>query len=562
MEWEYEEINSNQIEEISAKCGISIEMAQILYKRGLKDKKEILEFINPDISMLRDPFGFEHMKSAVELILQKKSKGEKVYIYGDYDVDGITAAAFMTIVLRNCGIDTGYYIPNRMQDGYGLNKKAIDYIRQNGGKLIITVDVGVNSSEEIKYAKDNGISIIVTDHHKLLQEPEEDILMINPKLSGNYGFSALSGAGVALKLAEALYITQGISLEKVYDYMDIVMLGTVADVVPMLDENRIIIKNGLEKLKETKIKGLNYIIRYLKINKSTLDTTDVSFFIAPMLNALGRTGDSTIGVDFFMEEDEFVIYNIIEEMKKANKIRRSIERLIFNEITENLGEKLLNLDYIFLKSEKWHPGVIGVVAARLALKYNVPVFLISLNGKTGKASCRSTDGINIFDMLKVISHKFIRFGGHDLAAGFVAKEEDLKFIESAIANMLPEKLKKSVEKEIEIDLKLSPINIEKKFIKEMEILAPFGISNSQPLFYTEEVKFEYIKKFGVDNRHFKAFMVKDGVTYSSVGFNLGHKIGDTCFNKKYDVVYYPERVEHKGEEFIQLKIKDFKDKSL
>lgn len=559
MEWEYEEINSNQIERISQICDISFELAEILYKRGLKEEKEIEKFMNPDISMLRDPYVFEDMESAVELILQAKQKNEKIFIYGDYDVDGITAAAFMTIALRKCGIDTGYYIPNRMQEGYGLNKKAIDAIKARGGRLIITVDVGVNSKEEIRYAKEKGISIIVTDHHKMLQDPEEGLIIINPKISENYGFSSLSGAGVALKLAEAVYLKLGINLAELYDYMDIVMLGTVADVVPMVDENRIIIKRGLEVLKNSKIKGLTYLLKYLKINKSYIDTTDVSFFIAPMLNALGRTGDSTIGVDFFIEEDDFVIYNIIEEMKKANKIRRTIERTIFNEIIEKLGENIKNMDYIFLKSEKWHPGVIGVVSARLALKYNIPVFLISLNCKMGKASCRSIEGINIFDMLKTISDKFVRFGGHDLAAGFVAKEEDLEFIEETISALLPEKIKKSVEREIDIDLKLNPAEIEENFMDEIKRLSPFGICNNQPLFLAEKVSFEYVKKFGVDNRHFKAFMIKDGQSFNSVGFNLGHRLeGYEAEEEYFDVVYYPEKVELRGEEFIQLKIRDFK----
>lgn len=266
MEWEYEEINSNQIERISQICDISFELAEILYKRGLKEEKEIEKFMNPDISMLRDPYVFEDMESAVELILQAKQKNEKIFIYGDYDVDGITAAAFMTIALRKCGIDTGYYIPNRMQEGYGLNKKAIDAIKARGGRLIITVDVGVNSKEEIRYAKEKGISIIVTDHHKMLQDPEEGLIIINPKISENYGFSSLSGAGVALKLAEAVYLKLGINLAELYDYMDIVMLGTVADVVPMVDENRIIIKRGLEVLKKQQNKR-TYISFEISENK-------------------------------------------------------------------------------------------------------------------------------------------------------------------------------------------------------------------------------------------------------------------------------------------------------
>lgn len=559
MVWEYKETENYNVENIARTCGLSSNVANILIKRGLDSEEKIRDFINPDISKMRDPFKFEQMEEVVTLILKKRESDEKVVIYGDYDVDGITSAAFMTLILRNIGVDTEYYIPNRLQEGYGLNKKAIDVIKRKNGKLIITVDVGINSKDEIKYAKEQGVAIIVTDHHKMLSEPEEDIVMINPKVTRSYEFTSLAGAGVALKLAEAIYLKLGISLSEVYKYLDIVMLGTVADVVPMVDENRIIIKKGLEKLKNSEIKGISYLLKYLKINKSSIDTTDVSFFIAPMLNALGRTGDSTIGVDFFIENDEFVIYNIIEEMKKANKKRRNLERLIFNEIIEKIQGKVENMEYIFLKSDRWHPGVIGVVSARLALKYNIPVLLVSLTGKMGKASCRSVEGINIFDILKSMSDRFVRFGGHDLAAGFVAKEEELEFIEKNIEKMLPEKIYNSCERDIEIDLKVEPEEITNEFMEDIKILSPFGIKNSQPLFYAEKVYFTGIKKFGVDNRHFKMYICKNNKYYSAVGFNLSCKLDKVESQAElFDIVYYPEKVEIRGEEIIQFKIKDFK----
>jgi single-stranded-DNA-specific exonuclease len=559
MVWEYKETENYIVENIARTCGLSLNVAKILIKRGLDSGDKIRDFINPDISKMRDPFRFEQMEEVVSIILEKRDAKEKIVIYGDYDVDGITSAAFMTLILRNIGVDTEYYIPNRLQEGYGLNKKAIDIIKRKNGKLIITVDVGINSKDEIKYAKEQGVVIIVTDHHKMLSEPEEDLIMINPKVTKKYEFTSLAGAGVALKLAEAIYLKLGISLSEVYKYLDIVMLGTVADVVPMVDENRIIIKKGLEKLKNSEIKGISYLLKYLKINKSSIDTTDVSFFIAPMLNALGRTGDSTIGVDFFIENDEFVIYNIIEEMKKANKKRRNLERLIFNEIIEKIQGKVENMEYIFLKSDRWHPGVIGVVSARLALKYNIPVLLVSLTGKMGKASCRSVEGINIFNILKSMSDRFVRFGGHDLAAGFVAREEELQFIEENIVKMLPEKINNSCETDIKVDLKIEPEAITNEFMEDIMILAPFGIKNNQPLFYAEKVYFTSIKRFGVDNRHFKMYICKNKKYYPAVGFNLSCKLDRVDSQAElFDIIYYPERVEVRGEEMIQFKIKDFK----
>ncbi len=559
MIWEYKDNNKNQLDDFSKKNHLTLNTAKILLNRGVKSKEELENFINPDIEKLKDPFCFEDMEKAVAKIISKRNNREKIYIYGDYDVDGITSAAFLTIVFRNIGLDVEYYIPNRMEEGYGLNKKAIEYIKNKKGKLIITVDVGINSDEEVKYAKSMGIDIIITDHHKIFAEFKEELTIINPKISNNYSFKSLSGAGVALKLAEAVYIKLSKPLEEIYQYMDIVMIGTVADVVPMIDENRIIIKKGLEIIKNTKIKGLRYLFNYLKLKDKDITTTDVSFFISPMLNALGRIADSNIGVDFFIEQDEFSIYNIIEEMKNANKKRRVLERMILNEVIEQLGESIDKIKYIFLKSTKWHPGVIGVVSARLALKYNIPVLLISIREDIGKASCRSVEGINIFEILKGMSEEFIRFGGHDLAAGFIAKKERLDVINNKINDKIKiaKNCKEDKKIEIEFDIELKEIN--EKFLDEISILAPFGVDNPQPVFCTRNIYFSEIKTFGVENQHFKAYVKKEGKVFSAVGFNLACKINELASPaESIDIVYYPEKVINNGEEIIQMKIKDFR----
>ena len=323
MRWEYAVVDENWLKTKKEELHLPDYILRLLYNRGLYENEDINRFLANDLKGFRNPFGFERMDEAIDKILKIRANNETLYIYGDYDVDGITSTAFLTLVFRRVGINVKYYIPNRMDEGYGLNKRALKEINNNQGKLVITVDTGVNSMEEIIYGREHGIDIIITDHHKLVEEEDKEILTINPKLSMNYPFKLLSGAGVALKLAQALYMRLEENLDKLYEYIDIIMIGTVADVVPMIDENRLIIHKGLEVIKNTKVKGLVYLLRYLKFGDKDLTTTDISFFISPLLNALGRVGDSTIGVDFFVEEDEFVIYNIIEEMKKPNKKRRS-----------------------------------------------------------------------------------------------------------------------------------------------------------------------------------------------------------------------------------------------
>jgi single-stranded-DNA-specific exonuclease len=560
MRWEYAVVDENWLKTKREELHLPDYILRLLYNRGLYENEDINRFLANDLKGFRNPFGFERMNEAIDKILKIRANNETLYIYGDYDVDGITATAFLTLVFRRVGINVKYYIPNRMDEGYGLNKRALKEIYSNQGKLVITVDTGVNSMEEIIYARERGIDIIITDHHKLVEEEDKEILTINPKLSLDYPFKLLSGAGVALKLAQALYMRLEETLDKLYEYIDIIMIGTVADVVPMIDENRLIIHKGLEVIKNTKVKGLVYLLRYLKFGDKDLTTTDISFFISPLLNALGRVGDSTIGVDFFVEDDEFTIYNIIEEMKKSNKKRRSLERNTFNDIDKKYSV-MKNMDFIFEASEEWHPGIIGVVSSRLALKYHVPVVLITLKNDYGKASCRSIEGVNIFNILSAISRKFVRFGGHDLAAGFVVHKNKLDFVKDRIEEAIRSGSDSHKERFISIDYEMPLEKIDDEFLKNLKKLSPYGLDNPQPLFLDRDMEFVGSKKFGVENRHFKTFLKKGDKIYSAVAFNLGDKIEDKVYSfQKFDIVYYPEKIYYKGEEILQIKIKDFQFK--
>ncbi|MGL5355248.1 MAG: single-stranded-DNA-specific exonuclease RecJ [Cetobacterium sp.] len=562
MHWEYKTVSENLIETKASQWNVSKFLATLLLKKGFLEKDEVENFLNPSIDKFRNPFDFEMMDSVVNKIVFAKINNQKLFIYGDYDVDGITAAIFLVLAFRAIGIDADYYIPNRMDEGYGLDRKNIDYIHKKSGKLVLTVDTGVNSFEDVEYARNLGIDVIVTDHHKSVKDDGEDnILFINPKLSDNYKFKFLSGAGVALKVAQGVYTHLNEDFSKLYQFMDIVMIGTVADVVPMFDENRIIISKGLEALKNTKIKGLVYLTKYLKLYNKDISTTDISYFVSPLINSLGRLGNSKLGADFFVKADDFEIYNIIEEMKKANKQRRELERMIFDEANKMIQQKIdkNELRYIFVASERWHPGVIGVVASRLSVKYNLPVAMISLKDGIAKASCRSILGVNIFNILKLIENKLIRFGGHDLAAGFIANEADLSEIESLFQKEI--KIHEhSINKpqSLEIDLELSIDKINKNKINDIKKLGPFGLGNKHPYFIDSGVKIIDTKFFGIENRHFNGLLLKNGKTYPLVAFDLSSKLQNNSKNTIYDIVYYPEKIVNRGEEYYQFRLKDLK----
>lgn len=560
MHWEYNKIAEELINTKASEWNTSKFLTNLLLKKGFLKKEDVKKFLNPSFSQLRNPFDFEMMSEVVKKIINLKKCGKKLFVYGDYDVDGITAAIFLVLAFRAIGIDIDYYIPNRMDEGYGLDKSTIDFIHQNSGKLIITVDTGINSLDDVNYANSLGIDIIVTDHHKGVEEEQnQNFLFINPKLSKNYLFKYLAGAGVALKVAQAVYSELNENFEKLYQFMDIVMIGTVADVVPMNDENRIIISKGLETLKFTKIKGLIYLMKYLKLGNKDITTTDISYFISPLINSLGRLGNSKLGADFFMKTDEFEIYNIIEEMKKANKHRRELEHLIFEEANNEIKKSdISTLKYVFLASKKWHPGVIGVVASRLSVKYNLPVVMISLKNGIAKASCRSIPGVNIFNILKTSEKNLIRFGGHDLAAGFIAEEKKLPVIKNYFESLVVKPIKNSIsEKNLEISAAIPVEKISKTHIEDIKKLGPFGLENSHPNFLDTNIKLTNIKFFGVENRHFNGFIEKNNTLYPIVAFDLSNKLSKIkdCL---YEIVYYPEYISFKGEEYFQFRLKDLR----
>ena len=540
---------------------------ELLEKRNHESKNQIEKFINPDYSDFRNPFDFENMEAIVNKIIFARKNKEKIFIYGDYDVDGISGTAFLTKFFNEIGIIVDCYIPSRKETDYGVSKKSIDYFHKRHGKLVITVDTGYNTIEDVRYAKSLGIEIIVTDHHKTVKEKfDDEILYLNPKLSKTYKFQYLSGAGVAFKLAQGICMSLGLDMEIIYKYLDIVMIGTIADVVPMMDENRLIIKKGLKIIKNTKVKGLSYLLNYLRLNKKTLTTTDVSYYISPLINSLGRVGISRMGADFFLKDDDFDLYNIIEEMKEQNKQRRALEKHIFDDAMrkiKNLKIPLDKLSVIFLSSPKWHPGVIGVVSSRLAIKFNIPVVLVAIEGDYGKASCRSVGDISIFNLLSDVKNLLERYGGHDLAAGFVIHKENISKVKEYLINTIPKmklehnKNKKDYEKNFDFELPIEDLG--DKIFEFMEKMGTFGSKNPHPLFFDRDLKLGEVKRFGVDSRHFNGIIYKDNVSFNAVGFELAEKIASDYMNKTYNIVYYPEKIILNDEEVTQIILKSIKE---
>lgn len=555
MRWTVRKINKAVVQQLSGVYKLVKPILILLSNRGYHDKKSIASLVYLSYNQLYSPWLFETMESAVKLI--EKYRHRHILIYGDHDVDGITATAFLVKVLSSLGYLVSYYIPDRSYEEHGLTCEFIDTLQTTDVGLIITVDTGINSYEEIAYAQERGIDIIVTDHHRIVSNQCTCLLMINPKVSERYPFKELSGVGVAFKLAQGLYEYHQRDVQELYQYMELVMLGTVADVVSIESENRLFVKKGLEQLSKTSNKGLRYLLCYLKLNHKVLAPSDVSFYIAPLLNALGRMGKSMRAVAFFLEENETELYQIIEEMKEANHKRRRVEKHTYDEIVEGKEfERFKNERYLFLQSYYWNPGILGVIASKLVSKIGKPVILISVRQGFAKASCRSVEGINIFDILSQMKEEFIRFGGHNLAAGFVCEAKKIPIIEEKIAKLFENCYSKSVEEELLIDMELPFKELTPLFMRQLGKILPFPYGHKPPLLMAKEVYIDNIHYFGQKRQHFTATVKQGSYLFSATGFNLGEQLQKSSGENSFDILYTPEQMEKASTTQIHIKIKD------
>lgn len=531
---------------------------QILKKRGIETPEDIDQFLNPKLCKLYDPTLMKDMDRAVQRIKKAIKYNEKVTIYGDYDVDGITSCTIMIKLLRKFGLNVDYYVPSRIDEGYGLNKDAIEKIHKSGTTLIITVDNGISSFDEVEFAKKLKIDVIITDHHEPKDKLPKAFAILNPKQPGcGYPFKELSGVGVVLKLAYALL---DMDIGAIEEYLDLAALGTVADIVPLLDENRIIVKNGLQKLDNTTNKGIIALKNILNLQDKPIDTTKISFMIAPRLNAVGRISDASIAVELLLTNDVQRAKQLAEVLEDVNRKRQNIESKILNQAKE-LIENNIDLEtskIIVLSSPDWHPGVIGIVASRITEMYHRPSILIAEDGKTGQGSGRSIQGFNLFEALDKNSDLLIRYGGHEQAAGLTIKVENIdKFAENI--NMLAIDIFEKVDltPRLTIDLELNEdINLD--LAKQLELLEPFGYKNPKPLFASKNLLLEEVRTVGKKDKHLKMRLRKKKCKIDSIGFNLGDIKQKLEMAPIVDLAFYLEVNRWNGYITPQLNIKDIK----
>ena len=562
IEWHISKEDKKLQSELSKGLNISPILAQLLINRETKEVPSARKFLKADLKDLRDPYIFQDMEKAVEKILRAINNNERILIYGDYDVDGLTSVALLFTILRKFTTNLYYYIPNRFQEGYGLNEEAIDILFKNNIKLIITVDCGINSISEIEKANNYSINVIVTDHHQPRKSLPSALAIINPKCDTNYPFKELAGVGVSFKVAQALYSKLKKNQDDLWSLLDYVALGSIADSVPFIDENRILIKYGLRALNQTNKEGLKALIMESGVNYGNLGTKEVNFALAPRINAAGRLGDPKLALELLLTDSEYKAKYLSQKLSEINKHRREIGDNILKEARKFASIQVKEEDnkVLVLESENWNQGVIGIIASRLVDEFNRPAIIISKKNGIAKGSGRSIKGFHLYNVLESCQDILINFGGHELAAGITMESNKIPEFKLRINEISQNFIKEDdLSPELKIDTQISLSDINFGLIKDISVLEPFGIGNPQPVFCSYKNIISDWRLVGGKREHLKIKIKGENRTLEGIGFKLS-KIGKQIFseNKVVDLAFNIELNKWNGTENLQLNIKDIK----
>ena len=552
------------------------DILKILFSRGIKSPGEIRDFLNPKLENLQNPNKLYDVEKSVKIIREAIRKNKNIWIYGDYDVDGITSTAVLYLTLKELGAENvSYYIPIR-DEGYGLNNDALKKIKDSGGELVITVDCGITAFEEIKFANSINLPVIITDHHNLQgKKVPEALAVINPKrIENEYTFESLAGVGTVFMLVLSLFESYG-KKEEAFEYLDLVSIGTIADIVPLLSENRILTRFGLEKLPFTKNRGLAFLLYKLfnsgenKGNnpKSEYSTYDVGFIIAPVFNAAGRLKDAKMVVKLLTSDNNREIEIIVKELINKNFERKELQNRIVEMIEKNIEKNKINEDFVIIDySPEYHHGIIGIAASKIVETYYKPVIIMEVKEDEGIAvgSCRSIEGFNILNALQSMPELFVKFGGHSGAAGFTIPIKNIELFKRKI-NEYAKKILKDDDfiKIINIDKQIPMQKMSYEFFKTIELLKPFGFGNPMPTFQTKNVLLENIKFIGENKNHIMFDLKQKGfVIKNAVWFGSGEYFKELNENLFYDIVYKLKIEEFQDRYYTKAYIEDMKASEL
>jgi single-stranded-DNA-specific exonuclease len=557
--------DSSIVNKLSCELKLPLPLAKVLVNRGYATIEKADQFLNPKLEDLCDPYSLREMDKAVERIITALRENEKIMIFGDYDVDGITATALMFLVLNKLGANVSTYLPNRLIEGYGLSEEGIAEAERRKVSLMVSVDCGVTALKEIEIAKGKGIDCIVTDHHEPADSYPDCAAVVNPKHKDvEYAGGELSGVGVAFKFAQALYRKLNQEQSELEEHLDLVALGTAADIVPLTGENRILTKFGLTQIARTTKPGLKSLIFISGLMGKEIGTGQIVFILAPRINAVGRLGDAEIAIKLLTTKDEKLAAQIARLLDEENRKRKNIDEKTLEEALE-LIEQTVDLAQdkaIVLASSGWHQGVIGIVASRIVERFHRPTVMIAIDGKEGKGSARSIRNFHLYEALKECQDCLIRYGGHKYAAGLSIDPKHIDTFREKFKAVSEEKLnQEDLIPDLEIDAEIELNQMNDELIELLEKFAPFGPQNMRPTFLTSNVEIDgYPCVVGTD--HLKVKVKKGGKSFDAIGFGMGEMAKPLSSKGVLStIVYGVEKNNWNDIEKIQLRLKDIKIKN-
>ena len=562
--WIYKKVeNEYSIEFLADSLQISKILARVLILRNIKTFQDAKNYFRPNLGTLHDPFLMDGMEAATYRVIKALTENQLITIFGDYDVDGTCSTAVLYLFLKDLGANVDYYIPQRLSEGYGLSKTGFENIHKKGASLVIAVDCGITAVEETEYANSLGLDLIICDHHQPKDKLPNAVAVLDPIKPGcNYPFKYLSGAGVAFKLAQGVAERIG-KKDLPYKLLDLVALAGAADIVQLTDENRVLVRAGIELINNNPRPGIKALIQSSKITPGNLSSGQIVFTIAPRINAAGRMGDAKRAVDLFVTDDFETAEKFASVLENENYERRKIDETTLNDALE-LVENELDLDTdipIVLHQDEWHPGVIGIVASRLVEKYYRPTIMLTTMDGVAKGSARSISNFNIYNALEKCKDVLIQFGGHKAAAGLELEIDKIDDFKRQFKKVVKDSLtKEELLPEITIDSKIKFSEITSKFLRILEQFTPFGPKNMRPVFLAEKVQVAIAPRI-VGKNHLLVSFRQEGVkrVFDAIGFGLGDKFDIVNDNQNLlDIVFTIDKTSRNGNTFPQLRIKDLK----
>lgn len=563
--WQYKNTKTDTaaVDSVAMQYSIPKIAAAILLNRGIKPE-EIDSFLKKSMRDIINPMELTDMDKAVSRIVKALDEKEKITVYGDYDVDGITSTALVYDFLESLGADISYYIPDRKGEGYGINIMAVNKLCKDGTKLLITVDCGITAIGEVEFAKLQGMDVIITDHHTCKERlPASASAIINPKRNDcTYPFNALAGVGVAFKLILAVTMALGKNTTECFKkYVDLAAIGTIADVVSLTGENRIIVDKGLKALQNPWRVGIAAIKEVAGIYDKPLNASSVAFAVAPRLNAAGRLGTAKTAVELLLTKDRKKAMDLANELDAENKNRQATEQEIYAEALELIANdpNFSKKKVIVLAHEGWHNGVIGIVASRICELYYRPCILISYSNGIGKGSGRSIPGFNLFAALTECDDCLTDFGGHAVASGLNINMSDIEKFTNKINKYADAQLtSEDLIPKLKIDCRIDTSEVTLNNAHILSNLEPFGMDNERPVFSLVDVTIRDIAAVGADKRHLKLRLTKDNITVNGIAFGMGEECKRLNVGDRINVAFWLDINIYQGREFVQLIIKDIK----